>query len=417
MKQINKILLATISPMVLGLAACTGNDPVNPGPDPKPTGGYYTEGREIDYIEGEKPTGQKFYNEVYTNGNFPMDASGRTYTSEVADPHIVKGDDGYFYMFSTNRVGLKSTDGCNWEVFSTNIIDRPTWGDAFVKENYPDKGSPQVWAPDVIKIKDKWIYYYSLSAWGAPVGIGYATSDNPDGPYVDQGKLFFGKELGIKNCIDPCIFREGNDVYMVVGSFQGCYIVELSEDGFSLYEDDTIEDKFAYWKEHKTLVAGYDGNWDGATYEGTYLTKKGEYYYLFGSVGTCCAGKDSTYSVFVGRSKDILGPYVGKDNKPMTMSGYSSTFGELVLWAGSPSAEKSVYGPGHNSILVDDAGNWWMYYHGYLEKDTYKTRHFLMDRIYWDDDGYPYVGSEENGNFKRPSYDVELEGPSILDVE
>lgn len=404
MNKIGKIFLATLAPMVLAVTSCSGNDPVVPD-EPK---GYFTEGREIDYIEGEKPVDQKFYRETYTNGTYPLDSAGRTYTQEVADPHIVKGDDGTLYMYATNRVALKSIDGCNWEVFSTNIIDRPTWGDEYAK-------GPQVWAPDVMKIGDNWIYYYSLSAWGAPVGIGYATAPTPEGPFEDQGKLFLGSELGIKNCIDPCIFREGNDVYMAVGSFQGLYLVELSEDGCSLFEPENVEDPIAYWRKNKTLIAGYDGDWDGSTYEGTYIVKRGEYYYLFGSAGTCCANKDSTYSVFVGRSESIEGPYVGKDKKPMTLSGHGTTNGELVLWAGSPNVEKNVYGPGHNSILVDDAGHWWMYYHGYFAADSYKTRHLLIDEINWDEDGFPYVGSTENGNFKRPSYDIELEGPYILE--
>ena len=36
-----------------------------------------------------------------------------------------------------------------------------------------------------------------------------------------------------------------------------------------------------------------------------------------------------------------------------------------------------------------------------------------LDKINWDEDGFPFVGSVEEGNYKKPSYDVELEGPAI----
>ena len=45
------------------------------------------------------------------------------------------------------------------------------------------------------------------------------------------------------------------------------------------------------------------------------IANKLGYYYYFGSAGTCCAGKDSTYRVFVGKSDDIAGPYRGKNNQ------------------------------------------------------------------------------------------------------
>ena len=402
------ILLA--APLSLSLTGCSSS--TTPTPEPSKDG-YYTEGREIDFVEGEKEE-VATYHGTYINGTFPLTQTGQGYTGEVADPHIVDGENGYLYIFATNRIGLRSQDGCNWEIFSNNVINRPTWGDQYVKDHYGDKAAtPGVWAPDVMKVKDKWIYYYSLSGWGSPVGIGYAVADNIEGPYEDKGKLFTCEEVGIENCIDAALFREGEDMYIICGSFRGIYLMELTSDGQSLYEDKYIEDKFAYAKENKVLVAGYAGNWDGSTYEGAYLTKKGEYYYLFGSAGTCCEGQNSTYSVFVGRSKNIEGPYVGKDGKAMTQSIKGNTYGELVLWSGAPGSERNAIAPGHNSIYVDNEGEWWIYYHAYVKADKYKTRHLLLDKINWDEDGFPFVGSVEDGNYKKPSYDVELEGPAI----
>jgi len=351
---------------------------------------------------------RSYFNGVYSNPTVVVNASGSDFKKEVADPSIVRGDDGYFYIFSTNGVVLRSEDACTFEVFAEKVIDQPTWW----QECYEEAAGYGQWAPDVIKVQDKWIYYYSLSAWGKCCGIGYAISDNVAGPYEDQGKLFTVAEIGIQNCIDSqVIIDDDGSVYMVVGSFQGLYLLELTEDGMGLLGG------VDYQKDNKVLVAGKPGNWDGSTYEGSYIIKEGEYYYYFGSAGTCCAQKDSTYRVYVARSKDIRGPYVDSSNHTFTMSGGGKTYGELVVWAGADS-EKPIAGPGHNSILRDDKGDLWIYYHAYSEKDNFLTRHLFMDKLSWDDNGFPYVSyvdpETEKEVKKKPSLDIEFDGPSFF---
>ena len=46
-------------------------------------------------------------------------------------------------------------------------------------------------------------------------------------------------------------------------------------------------------------------------------TRHGGYYYLFGSNGTCCEGKNSTYQVVYGRSESLFGPYLTKNGVDM----------------------------------------------------------------------------------------------------
>ena len=137
----------------------------------------------------------------YQNPMFVKNAAGNYYSNEIADPCVVRGDDGFIYCFATAGRVLRSEDGCEWESYMENAIPRPSWGDGYAER-------PIIWAPDVVKIGDKWIYYYSLSAWGGPCGIGYATADEIAGPWTDQGKLFVSAEvggdysLGVSNSID-----------------------------------------------------------------------------------------------------------------------------------------------------------------------------------------------------------------------
>jgi DNA topoisomerase-1 len=86
---------------------------------------------------------------------------------------------------------------------------------------------------------------------------------------------------------------------MAWGSFHGIYLTELTEDGL---EVDDIH--------NLTRIAG-------TAYEGTYIHKRGDYYYLFASTGSCCEGLKSTYQTVVGRSKSLYGPYVNKAGERM----------------------------------------------------------------------------------------------------
>lgn len=336
---------------------------------------------------------EDYWHATYTNPTMVFDEEGKYYTGEIADPTVVRGEDGYFYCVGTGRIMLRSEDACNWEIYNRNVINHPGWGQGL--------GSYGLWAPDLVKVGNKWIYYYSLSGWNNPIGIGYAVADYAGGPYTDQGKLFFGSEIGIKNCIDPQVIVDNGKVYMAVGSFQGLYLIELEKDGMACLNG--IE----YQNKNKVLIAGYDGAWDGSTYEGSYIIKKGGYYYYFGSAGACCDGKGSTYRVYVGRSKEITGPYIDKKGKALTQSGRSITNGELVLWAGV-NEDRDVVGPGHNSILLDDTGDYWIYYHAYSSDDNFRTRHLFMDKLEWDKEGYPYVETY------KPTFKVEKDGPRFL---
>jgi len=392
-----------IKKLLLGSLACLGTLLVSCGQE-KPTSTQPT-----TVIPTTGPV--NYDNAVYQN---PLDvtySTGAEFRGEVADPSIVKGDDGCLYAFATNGIVLKSEDGCNFEVVTTNLFDKkPDWS----KDIYPNESTNLfgMWAPDVIKIQDTWIYYYSLSAWGKCCGVGYATSDNVAGPYEDQGKLFDLNEIGIQNCIDPqVIIDDDGRVYMAVGSFRGLYLLELTEDGMDLYNG------VQYQNENKVLIAGRAGSWDGATYEGSYIIKEGDYYYYFGSAGTCCDKESSSYRVYVGKSDNIAGPYVDSQGRKLTASGSGKTYGELVVWA-STSSEKKVAGPGHNSIYKDDKGELWIYYHSYCEKDNYQARHLFMDKLSWDENDYPYVSyidPDTNKEIKyKPSYEIELDGPSFI---
>ena len=65
--------------------------------------------------------------------------------------------------------------------------------------------------------------------------------------------------------------------------------------------------------------------------------------------------------------------------------------------------------PGHNSVIIDDKGDFWWYGHCYYEFDNFATRHLAMDKLSWDENDMPYVENYEL------SYNEELDGPQWLE--
>ncbi|MDQ2751666.1 MAG: family 43 glycosylhydrolase [Bacteroidota bacterium] len=289
------------------------------------------------------------------------------FAHDFPDPNLVKSPDGYFYAYSTQSNWkkdslpdsthiipiLRSKDLVHWTYVGDVLKSKPTW-----------KKDGGIWAPDVTLYKGKYYLYYSYSTWGDPnPGVGFAESNQPGGSFIDRGKVLFSKEVGVDNSIDPFLEVDKNKLYLVWGSFHGIYGIPLSDEG--------------------TKISGDTFRIAGNQFEGSYIYKRGNYYYYFGSTGTCCEGVKSTYKVLVGRAGSFKGPYVDKGGKPL-MEG-----GGTVLLQGNDGSQGFV-GPGHNGdIFTDDAGDTWMLYHAY-DKDKGNKRMMLLDKIEWIDD-WPHI--------------------------
>ena len=243
----------------------------------------------------------------------------------------------------------------NWTEISTAFTDQ-------TRPNFEPKGG--IWAPDINRIGDKYVLYYSMSVWGGEwtCGIGVATSDKPEGPFQDHGMLFRSNEIGVQNSIDPFYIEEGGSRYLFWGSFRGIFAIELTDNGLSVKPG----------AEKKQIA--------GTAYEGTYIHKKNGFYYLFASTGTCCEGLKSTYTTVVGRSSNLFGPYADKSGQSMLTNHH-----EVLI-----QKNNSFVGTGHNSeIVTDKAGNDWIFYHGVDVKNPH-GRVLLLDKVQWKE-GWPRI--------------------------
>ena len=285
------------------------------------------------------------------------------------DPTVIRAEDGTFYLYATE-------DMRNVPIFhSANLVDWKLVGTAFTDNSRP-KWLPKggIWAPDIQRVGGKYHLYYAKSVWGGEwdAGIGVAVSNSPAGPFVDRGCMFTSKQIGIQNCIDPFYIEDGGEKYLFFGSFHGIYGVELTADGLHVKQGAKPRE-----------VAG-------TFMEATYIRRRGGYYYLFGSTGTCCEGARSTYRITIGRSKSLFGPYIDKAGQRLLDNHYN-----ILL-----DKDDSVLGPGHNAgLITDDAGNDYMFYHGFKASDPDAGRVVWLSRIVWAD-GWPSVmmekGSQKN---------------------
>lgn len=292
----------------------------------------------------------------------------------VADPTVLRYN-GIFYLYSTeseeypNIPIYKSIDLINWYFVGT----------AFKDTTRPASFEGNLWAPDINLIDGKCVLYYSMSIWGGEwdCGIGVAVADQPWGPFTDVGKLFNSREINVQNSIDPFFIEDGGKKYLFWGSHLGIYGIQLSDDGLSLKGG-----------AKPRRVAGHGG-------EGTYIHKRGKFYYLFLSHGSCCSGVSSTYNVRVGRSLSLFGPYVDKEGKSLLEG-----TGTLLLQGNG-----SVAGPGHNAeIITDDEGEDWMLYHGYLSANP-EHRILFLDRIVWENGWPAFQGAEPSSSSEIPCFE------------
>ena len=155
----------------------------------------------------------------------PRALAGGTNIVEVGDPTIAKEGDWY-YVFSSG-VGAsmrRSKDLVNWELLPPVFpADVPAW----VREKIPSV-TRIVWAPDILKFKNKYYCYYSYStgvgSQRSVIGLATAESLDPDKPgaaWKDEGLVVESTpNKDPYNAIDPAmVLDDSGKPWLVWGSF------------------------------------------------------------------------------------------------------------------------------------------------------------------------------------------------------
>jgi arabinan endo-1,5-alpha-L-arabinosidase len=311
------------------------------------------------------------------------------FADTFADPSLIRGKDGFWYAYGTSDP-LREGEGTPHRIPIARSADLVSWthvGDAFSDATLPSWAEKDagLWAPDIRYVDGQYRMYYvvtqtTVTAERDDNAIGMATAPTPAGPWTDSGAPVVGPrrggQVGDGNFLwtfDPAAVTDTDgSQWLFYGSYYGgVFTTRLSADGTRAVGTPVrvaIDNKF----------------------EGSYVVRRDGYWYLFASTANCCAGPTTGYSVQVGRSRTIQGPYVDQQGVSLTDSRAGGT---PVL---NQNGNRWV-GAGHNAIATDLAGQDWIAYHAIDRGDPYldgtdgiNERPMLLDRLDWVD-GWPAV--------------------------
>lgn len=290
------------------------------------------------------------------------------------DPSTIVRCGDEFWMFFTGRGvrSLRSKDLVTWEP-GPRVFDRaPGW----IADTVP-KNRGTYWAPDVMKVGDRYLLYYSVSSFGAmDSAIGLATTptldpEDADFGWTDRGEVVRSRDGGDFNAIDPAVFQnDDGSLWLAFGS---------QWSGLKLTELDPATGLRRHPEKALTPLA------TGVPIEAAYIHKHGGNYYLFINRGSCCQGVRSTYHIQVGRSDHVLGPYLDRDGRALLDGGGTTV---LETWVGP------LAGAGHAGIVEKD-GRLWFSCHFESDNRMDGKATFAVMPFAWSDDGWPEVAPPE----------------------
>lgn len=317
----------------------------------------------------------------------------------VHDPSCKKFGDTY-YMYSTDAIYREnrkeaaeknvplgfiqvrtSKDLVHWNFEGWAFPEIPAEAKQWVLDQANGQGATNIWAPYILKHKDKYRLYYSVSAFGRQTSyIGLAESDSPLGPWEQKGCVVKTKTGDPMNAIDQSIVTnpDNGEMWMHYGSyFGGLYAVQLNpETGKPVKDGD----------QGHSIARRANMKKDNIEAPEIVYNPQFKKYYLFMSYDPLM----TTYNVRVGRADKPEGPFVdffGKDLRdtinhfPILTHPYR--FSNHPGWAGT----------GHCAVFTNEKGNFFMAHQSRLSPDNHLMVLHVRE-VKWTPDGWPVVSPE-----------------------
>jgi arabinan endo-1,5-alpha-L-arabinosidase len=308
----------------------------------------------------------------------------KSFADTFADPSIIHAKDGWWYAYSTaDPLKAGQEPGIMHIARTRNFVDWSYQGTVFDASNRPSWATTTsgLWAPDIRYVNGRYVLYFTVTDTTLNAGddsaIGVATSLSPVGPWTPTDAPVVAPrpapDGGYLWTFDPSGFTDVNGHrYLYYGSyFGGLFVSRVAADGLT-----------AVGTPRQVAIDN--------RYEGSYVVRHGSWYYLMGSAANCCAGPTTGYSVFSGRSKSPMGPFVDADG----ISLRDSRVGGTVML--TQNGNRWI-GAGHHAITTDNAGRDYVVYHAIDRNQPWLNEPFginrrpmLMDRLDWVN-GWPRV--------------------------
>jgi arabinan endo-1,5-alpha-L-arabinosidase len=312
--------------------------------------------------------------------------------ADFPDPTVIRAPDGFYYGYATqserggrmiNIQVARSSDLIRWQQLGDALPTKPAWAST----------TQDFWAPHVERDGGRYIMYYSAKPDTSDerhgLCLAVAVARAPSGPFTDIGHPLQCGESFIN--IDPMAFDDPvtHKRLLYWGSgFKPLKVRELAHDRLSF--EPASEPRELVWP--NPTKGGFP-----VLIEGSWLLRRGGFYYLFYSGDNCC-GPKANYAVMVARSTSALGPF-------KTLEQVKGVPHSIIL-----QKRRRWIAPGHNSIITDAAGRDWIVYHAVdvgrprgKSSDELNTRRvMLIDRIEWRD-GWPVVDGPSEGARPAPA--------------
>ncbi len=256
-------------------------------------------------------------------------------TLGIGDPAVIHHR-GKYYLYPTG-------DNHSYDVYISNDLVRWTKGPKVFQSS--ERG---VWAPDVFFSKDDGMFYLYYTVSGR---IGVAVADRPDGLFRDRGTL-------ISNGIDAHLFRDDDGSYFL-------YYARYPE--FAIFVQ-PMESPVRKKGVPVHLISPAE-EWemkDMPVTEAPWLIKHQGVYYLLYSGGSA---DSEHYAIGYAAAPHPLGPFTKYRDNPIIRKG------------------DGIFGPGHVSVIRDQAGKLWMVYHQQKDETRGWNRIICIDPLWFDGEG------------------------------
>ncbi|HWT66370.1 MAG TPA: arabinan endo-1,5-alpha-L-arabinosidase [Terracidiphilus sp.] len=272
------------------------------------------------------------------------------------DPSIAR-EGGAYYVFATGaapgggQLAIRCSQNLSeWKLCGRVFAALPEW----IRETSPK--TKDLWAPDISYFNEKYHLYYAYSAFGVNTsGIALATNETLDPAsakyaWKDEGLVLKSQKTDDFNAIDPnVVMDEKGQAWLSFGSFwSGIKMRKLDAATGKLDTSDATLYSLATRArpvDAEPPRADLPPDWEAI--EAPFIVRHEGYYYLFVSFDLCCRGTKSSYRTMVGRAKNVTGPYVDAQGKPMMEGGATQLLTGNGRWLG----------PGGESVLQRPEGD------------------------------------------------------------
>jgi len=253
----------------------------------------------------------------------------------IGDPAVISHA-GKYYLYPTG-------DNHSYDVYISDDLVHWTRGPKVFRSS-----EPGVWAPDVFFNKDDGRFYLYCTINGR---IGVAAADRPDEVFRYTGTL-------IENAIDAHLFRDDDGKY---------YLYYARYPDFAIFVQ-PMESPVRK-KGHPVELISPSEAWemkDVPVTEAPWLVKHQGIYYLLYSGGSA---DSANYAIGYATARSPLGPFVKYRRNPIIHRG------------------NGIFGPGHPSVIRDQAGKLWLVYHQQRDKTRGWDRMICIDPLWFDGSG------------------------------